>query len=107
MLVFWGFRGKVLEVGAQPVQGCQVCQAATPHRLTLTYQYAHLCFVFRVVNRKAYWLVCAGCEKGWRVDTARAEAALGRDPIPRFDRWGGAYFLAAFLVLLAVVLGVT
>lgn len=101
-MIVWGSSGKQLDLGAVEERECETCQQSRSFRLSLVYKTFHLYYIFKRVTEKQYWMVCEACENGWELDSREVERALGKSPIPAWDRYG----LAAFGVVVASLVGV-
>jgi hypothetical protein len=100
-MLIWGSRSKNVELGVVATQPCGTCEKERPFKLVLDYRYGHLWYLFRLVLEKNYAIVCEVCRRGWRVDAAKAEAGLGRNPIPFATRWSWAALVGLVALCLA------
>ena len=98
-MIVWGSKGRLLNLGRLDERECANCGMMQPFQVSLAYKYFHVYGIFRLVTKKNYWLSCVVCEQGWELKADQIESAIGKPPIPVWDR-----FSLVFLVVLAVAL---
>ena len=59
-----------------------------PFQLNLAYKFFHVYGIFRLVTKKNYSLSCVVCEQGWELESKKVESAMGKPPIPFWDKYG-------------------
>jgi hypothetical protein len=106
-MIVWGSNGREIHLGFVEERECETCGKTQPFELSVVYKYFHLYWVFRVVTQRQFWFACPVCRNGWQLDAAKAQASLGRSPIPIWDRYGlgivgaGACILVAWAIAAA------
>ena len=101
-MIVWGSKGQELDLGVFEERDCETCGTKQPFRISLAYKTFHLYGIFKCVTGKNYFVGCEVCHDGWELESRKVEAALGKSPIPAWDRYG----LAALGVAVAVSVGV-
>ena len=87
-MIAWGSDGRLLSLGRLDERECANCGRVQPFQLSLTYKFFHLYWIFRLVTKKKYWLSCVVCEQGWEIESDKVESAMGKPPIPFWDKYG-------------------
>ena len=100
-MIIYGYRGDVLDVADAGVHHCANCGTEQRFRVRLAYRYAHLYFLFGVVIRRRYQMLCSVCQHGWELDTKKVKPMLPAVPIPFMHRYG----LLVLGCVIAVVIG--
>ena len=103
-MIIFGTRGKTMDLGLLGHEPCANCGTQRPFHRYLDYRYGHLDFVIRVVTQKQYYKLCDTCRRGVTLDTKQTEEAIGRNPIPLFDRAGLYVVGVGFAALIGVVI---
>jgi len=108
-MLIWGYRQKFIDLGPAGTRHCAKCGQERTFRTQLSYQYNHLYYAFCFVSGKRYIEHCEICMTGSAVEAKAVEARLGRNPIPRWDRFGMLVGLGGILglVLFAMILRMT
>jgi hypothetical protein len=104
-MIIWGSGGDVVNLGVLETRHCEVCEKDRPFKIILQYRYWGLYWIFNVVTKKNYLLICDVCSRGWEIDAGKLEPQLTTVPIPFMRRYGililigifGIIFLLAFL----------
>ena len=91
-MLVWGSDGRLLSLGRLDERECANCGRVQPFQLSLTYKFFHLYSIFRLVTKKKYWLSCVVCEQGWELESGKVESAMGKPPIPFWDKYGLVVF---------------
>src|SRR6185295_5932675 len=104
-ILIWGQRTKRIDLGLSEVAPCTVCEQDRTFRTVLQYQLNHLYYILGFVSNKQAYRLCDVCGRGFALDTAVVEAAVGKSRIPFLDRFGclGALGGIVGLVLLGVL----
>ena len=106
-MIIWGSGGGGADLGVAEHRACPTCERERPFKVLLQYRYAHL-YYLRWVTKKAYFLACEVCQRGFALDAKAVEAKLEKHPIPFMTRYGWAFLLgipaAIFLPALAISL---
>jgi hypothetical protein len=100
-MIVWGAKSHVVNLGQEAVKHCPTCERARPFNLMLQYTVRHIWYVFRWVTGKQYGVVCDVCQRGDKVDAKLAEAKLTKSPISFGARWGWAFLIGVFAIVLA------
>ncbi|MGO4262055.1 hypothetical protein [Lysobacter sp. TAB13] len=100
-MILWGASKQVLDFDLSEREYCQQCRQDQDFGLRLKYEHGHFYHLFGWVMSKQYQLVCPDCTHGWVVNPRAAEALIGRNPIPFYQRHGWLVMLA-----LAAIIGV-
>ena len=96
-MILWGSNGRLLNLGRLDERECSNCGRVQPFQLSLSYKFFYLYWIFRLVTKKQYSLSCVVCEHGWELESGKVESAMGKPPIPFWDKYG----LGVFGVLVA------
>ena len=96
-MILWGSDGRLLNLGRLDERECSNCGRVQPFQLSLSYKFFYLYWIFRLVTKKKYSLSCVVCEHGWELESGKVESAMGKPPIPFWDKYG----LVVFGVLVA------
>ena len=96
-MIIWGSDGRLRNLGRLDERECPNCGRIQPFQLSLIYKFFHVYGIFRLVTKKKYWLSCVVCEQGWELEPDRVESAIGKPPIPFWDKYG--LLIAAVLVV--------
>jgi hypothetical protein len=101
-----GYETKSANVTANASDVCPRCKSVTSHTIRVEWQIVHLYVYIRQVRWERWIAKCLNCGTEHLMEPVAVETARmlpTADPIPIFDRWGGAIALvviAAFLALL-------
>lgn len=102
-------RGDVLTLQRLEARHCEQCGETHRFRVQLRYGYLALYWVFGMVTRRSYALVCEGCFAIQEIDASEARSLLmsveERDPIPLMQRFG-LLCLFAGTIGLVVIFGI-
>ena len=101
MFIIWGYKKKSIDLGAMRSRHCEACEQLRSFRTRVYYQYNHLWYAFGFVSGKHFTESCLVCGQEAAIDAATIEAAIGRNPIPYWDRYG---MLSAFGGLVGLIL---
>jgi hypothetical protein len=104
MMIVWGAKGEVANLGPQASRHCPTCEKERPFHVILQYTVRHIWYVFKWVTGKQYVLLCDVCQRGNKLDPKLVESRLTKPPIPFATRWGWAFL--AGMVAIAAVFGV-
>ena len=105
-MIAWGSDGRLLSLG-QDERECANCGRVQPFQLSLTYKFFHLYWIFRLVTKKKYWLSCVVCEQGLELESDKVESAMGKPPIPFWDKYGLVVFGVLVVGLVYVLVPTT
>jgi hypothetical protein len=103
IMLVWGSKGVVADLGAQSTQACPTCERERPFKLALQYKLHHVWYLFKWVSNKQYMLLCDVCQRGAKLDAKQVEAKLQKNPIPFGSRFGWAFLVA--LIGIAIAFG--
>lgn len=101
MFLVWGYKTKSIDLDKKRSEHCDRCDCVRAFRSHVYYQYNHFWYVFGFVSGKRYTESCEVCGHERDIDPAVIHAAIGRNPIPYWDRYG---LLSAFGGLAGMVL---
>lgn len=103
-MILWGTSDWVLTFDLPQREHCQNCRQDQDFELRLKYEYGHFYHLFGFVMSKQYQLVCPVCTHGWLLNARAAEALIGRNPIPFYQRFGWLVLLALIAVVATAAL---
>lgn len=100
-MIVWGSGTKTASKKLPDSTLCQHCGHAGTSHVVATYGYSHLYWLFRASKKPDAAIHCEHC--GATTEVAREDqkplfASIGGTPVPAFDRFGGAAFLALVAV---------
>ena len=98
-MIIWGSGGGGADLGVAEHRACPTCEKERPFKVLLQYRYAHL-YYLRWVTKKAYFLACDVCQRGFALDAKAVEAKLEKHPIPFMTRYGWTFLLGIPAVFL-------
>ncbi len=87
-VLIWGSQTRTKELGPAGHGRCATCGQERPFKHVVEYRFNHLYYVFGFVSQKRYRRLCATCGRGEVLDAGAFESAVGRNPIPWFERFG-------------------
>jgi hypothetical protein len=102
-VIIWGTERKRVPIGKAGKQKCPTCRSLQPCKLAFEYDYSHVYFIFGMVNRRRFLMICKECGTEWKVDTSEVDDAreIELESVPFLHRWGCVVFLVmAFLAVL-------
>ena len=111
MIIIWGSGGDVVRLGEAGSRECPACRQDCPFSLVLRYSYGHLYYLFGMVTKGQFLVVCENCGNGWEVpaDEVTDAKVLAKNAIPFMRRWGCLVLLVlgivGFTLLMFVISG--
>jgi hypothetical protein len=100
-MIFWGSNGENLDLGKVKEEQCDVCEKKRPYHLYLSYRWWHLYWIFGVLTKVKYMLLCEVCNRGWEIDKKDLAELHKKAPIPFWRRYGLLSF-GVIIVLLII-----
>jgi hypothetical protein len=112
-MIIWGSSGKAVDAGEAGTHYCEVCKEQRSFRYLVTYTMRHIWYLVRWSTGQKWFRTCQVCNNNFNSEAPVAPSAgidegkKPKSPIPAFDRWGWAFALGAFtlLVVFAVITG--
>lgn len=101
-MIIWGTNGETLDMGIVREDKCKTCERKRPFHLYVTYKWWHLYWIFGIVTKCKYMLLCEVCSNGWEIDKKDIKEIHKEVPIP-FRRRYGLLLLIAFIVVSIIV----
>ena len=99
-----GWRTKLVNLPKAEFYRCHNCAQDQSFHIVLQYTYWHLYWLFGVVTRKRYMMLCDICRRGWDLEANKVEPFLDEPIIPFMNRYGlAALFLASLVVGLVLM----
>jgi uncharacterized protein YlaI len=103
-MIIWGSRGKSLNLGKVKTEQCSICEKERDFNLVLNYRYFGFYWIFNIVTKKVYMLVCNICNRGWELDKDKVEKEiLSNVPIPFMHKYGLFVFLGIIAIITLLV----
>lgn len=99
-MLIWGTGGETKDCGIVAHKNCAVCEKERAFHILLDYRYFGLYWVFNVVTRRTYWLLCEVCHRGWSLHPSEAKVASSNLRIPFMHRYGLGVLFGAFALLM-------
>lgn len=102
----WGYETKSANVAAHVSDRCPRCQGVTSHTIRVDWEIVHLYVYARQVRWERWFATCVSCGTEHEMEHAAIEMAKRlptADPIPLFDRYGGAMVFGAIVAFFALL----
>lgn len=106
-MIIFGTGGNTVELDVAEHMHCQRCQGNRTFGMKVLYRYFHLYFIFGVVTKKQFFLLCNYCQYGWECDAKEVQKNVSNIPIPLHHRFGLVGLFACFggIMVITTILG--
>lgn len=98
-MIVWGSNGESLDLGKINEAQCSSCEKKKAYHLVYTYRWWYLYWIFGVITKSQYELVCEGCNKGKKLSKEEGRAFNRELKIPFQRRYG---LLSLFVVIIGI-----
>lgn len=107
-MIVWGYGSEAKDLGKIGRESCSHCANTSDFHAVLRYSYFGLYWVFNMVVKKQFFLLCGTCQRGWELSKEEATQLDRISNIPKHHRYGLACLVAipVSLFFFTVVLGV-
>ncbi len=99
-MIIWGSNGESLDLGKINEEQCKFCEKKRVFRLLFTYRWWALYWIFGLITKSQYDLVCEVCNKGKKISKEEGKA-FNRDLNIPFQRRYGLLSLFIFFIGIA------
>jgi glutaredoxin-related protein len=95
LMIFWGSGHKAVQKKMDGAVHCPSCGSTNELAAVVDYDYHHLYGIFRSVKNVKSYIACQKCGNAREVENKKdLFEQIGGNPIPKFDRFGGAVLVA-------------
>ena len=87
-IILFSSADEQLYLGEAGVRGCNLCRKPHGFQFILAYTYFHLWYLFGIVTKREYLLICNGCNNTTAIAKPDATAQFSTAQIPFMRRFG-------------------
>lgn len=101
-MLIWGTGGQTQDCGVVAHKTCAICEKERAFHVLLDYRYFGLYWIFNIITRKNYWLLCEVCNRGWSLHPSEVREKIAIQSIPFMHRFGLGVLFGGIIALMVV-----